>query len=70
MEVRKHDFKTNQYVRFAGYIETGIDGKELNREIILGKEDRFPHRIPFPHEIVSKINRYLANNFLRELWKG
>lgn len=70
MEVWKYDVYSTQSVRFAGVIETGIDGKVLNKEILVGKDDKFSYRIPFPHKIVSQINRYLANNFLRELWIG
>lgn len=69
MRVIKIDFKKNREEKYAAFIETRLDGSLL-KPIRLSRDTakNFPYRIPFPKQIISKINRYLANNFWTLYW--
>lgn len=53
IEVCKKNYKNGELVRYAKYIETGLDGEVLEHEFFYGdKNDKFPHRFPFPTEVI------------------
>lgn len=71
MIVTVYDKRTGILGGYAVWITTGWDGRLLSQKIYMGdKTGPFPHKIVFPKQIVSRINRCLYSNFCPKLWAG
>jgi len=74
MQRRQYALKSNGGGNvYEAYILTARDGS-LEKRIIVTPDNKktpeFPYKISFPKSVVAKMNRCLANNYLKQLWRG
>lgn len=61
-----------ELTEYTAYIETDWTGLVSKKRILRGKEELpdLPKKISFPKQVIAKINKSLAENYLKQLWFG